>query len=165
MEKCANDIGWNFAKLKRLNTDVSQRHSVIQKQKHEEDMRSYRRSGYETFELWREESETQNRRRLKRALIGTHAREWKSYWREWCITHDIQEKDMPDCGPKAAKMKERMEEALDAWFNTKNDSDTFQDDVSNVHHVMARMDELVISSHNLFGIMMAKIETLENQLK
>ncbi len=165
VNKCANDISWNFANLKRLNKDVSERRSDVQKQKHEKDMRMYNQNGmrYETIELWQEATESMHRRRLKHDFKHDHMREWRIYWCEWCISHDIQPEDMPDCGPQAIKIKEHMEEALDTWFNEKNDTDTFKGH-SHVHHVMARMDELVVSTHNLFGILMARIKTLEGQV-
>lgn len=164
LNKCANDISWNFAKLKRLNKDVSERRSDVQKQKHEEDMRMYNQNGmrYETFKLWQEATESMHRRRQKRDFKHDHMREWRIYWREWCISHDIQPEDMPVYGPKAIKIEEHMEEALDTWFNEKNDTDTFEGH-DKVHHVMERLDELVVSTHNLFGILMARIKTLEDK--
>lgn len=168
LNKCANDISWNFAKLKRLNNDVGERCAKIRKGKHEE-YEEYTRNRYnkqyETFELWMEGTEDNHQRVLKQDLMNTNRQEWRSYFREWCISHPIGAEDgIPDCGPVAIKAKKRMEEALDAWYNTKNKRDAFYNDATRVHHVMERMDELVVSSHNLFGIMMARIETLENQL-
>jgi len=140
LNKCANDITWNFAKLKRLNKDVSERCAKNHRQKqkeYEEYTRNRYNKQYETFELWLE-AETKRE--------------------EQCPPLSRRTAYMLKDNPSGTATGDMLRDELGITDSP------FQDDASHVRHVMARMDELVVSSHNLFGIMVARIEALDNQL-